>query len=466
MKMWDGRFRKPADRLMEAINNSLPIDKALIEEDIAGSVAWARALARIGILTARECTKITAGLRAIAADVQAGRVSFLPSDEDVHMAVERLLTERIGDAGAKLHTGRSRNDQVVTDVRLFVKKELARISRTLAALQEALVRRAESDRATVIPAYTHLQQAQPILLAHYWLSFFFVLERDQSRIAHALLTTDACPLGAGAVAGSGFGVDRTLLAKELGFAAAMPNSLDAVSSRDFLLETLAAIASTGVHLSRYAEDLIIWSSREFGFIELDDAWSSGSSMMPQKKNPDSLELVRGKCARFLGNYMRCAVMLKGVGLAYYKDLQEDKEPLFDSVAQIGLVLEVFTNVLRTLTVDAGRIERNLDPFLFATDLADYLALKGMPFRQAHKVVGKIVAHCTQNEVELSALSLQDFKSFSPLFGGDVARIFSWDNALSHRDLEGGTGVKSVKRQIAAAKKMVQARLRKSPGKAG
>ena len=466
MKMWDGRFQKPTDRLMEAFNNSLPIDKALIEEDIAGSIAWARALERIGVLSAREGKKITVGLRAIDADFRAGRVAFLPSDEDIHMAVERLLTERIGAAGAKLHTGRSRNDQVVTDVRLFVKKALAAVSDKLALLQEALVQRAKTDLNIVFPAYTHLQQAQPILLAHYWLSFFFVLEREQSRIAHALSTSDVCPLGAGAVAGSGFNVDRAMLAKELGFSAAAPNSIDAVASRDFLLETHAAIASTGIHLSRYAEDLIIWSSREFGFIELDDAWSSGSSMMPQKKNPDSLELIRGKSARFISNYLRCATMLKGVGLAYYKDLQEDKEPLFDGVTQIALVLEVFTNVVRTLTVNRERIERNLDPFLLATDMADYLVHKGLPFRQAHKVVGKIVAQCSHNKIALSELSLSAFKTFSPLFEADVKRVFSWEHALSRRELEGGTGRKSVLRQIAIANKMLKKHTRKPVRDAG
>jgi argininosuccinate lyase len=455
MKMWDGRFKKPTDRLMETFHNSLPFDKTLIEEDITGSIAWAHALERIGVLTARECGKIIAGLRSIAADSRKGRLKFLAGDEDIHMAVERLLTERIGEAGAKLHTGRSRNDQVVTDVRLFVKNALTAIASKLGMLQEELLRRSEIDFGVIIPAYTHLQQAQPVLLAHYWLSFFFVLERESSRTAHAFATSDSCPLGAGAVAGSGFKIDRTHLAKELGFSNVMPNSIDAVASRDFLLETHAAIASIGVHISRYAEDLIIWSSREFGFIELDDAWSSGSSMMPQKKNPDSLELLRGKSARLLGNYVRCATMLKGVGLAYYKDLQEDKEPLFDSVAQIELVLDVFANVVRTLAVNREKIERDLDPFLLATDVADYLVNKGLPFRQAHNVVGKIVALCLQKKIVLSDLTLSELKSFCPLFTTDVKRIFSWEQALVHRDLDGGTGKKSVLRQIAMAKKMVK-----------
>jgi argininosuccinate lyase len=455
MKMWEGRFRKPMNRLMEAFSHSLPFDQALIDEDITGSLAWARGLKKAGILNARECARIEAGLRSIAADRKKGRLSFLRSDEDIHMAVERLLTRRIGDAGAKLHTGRSRNDQVATDVRLFVKKALAEIISAVAVLQKVLVERARKDLRVVIPAYTHLQQAQVLLLSHYWLSFFFALEREKGRIAHAFLTSDLCPLGAGAVAGSGFPVDRKFLAKELGFSAPAQNSVDAVASRDFALEALAGIASTGITLSRYAEDLIIWSSKEFGFIELDDAWSSGSSMMPQKKNPDSLELIRGKCGRFVGIYTRLATMLKGVGLAYYRDLQEDKEPLFDSIANIEIVIAVFSRVLRTLTVNAANIEKQLDPLLFATDLADYLVRKGVPFRQAHHVTGRIVAYCADKKKPFSGLPLSTLQSFHALFGKDVRRVFSWEHTLAKRETEGGTGRKSVLHQIAMAEKMLK-----------
>jgi len=455
MKMWDGRFKKPMDRLMEVFSHSLPFDKTLIEEDVAGSLAWARGLRRAGILSARECAKIEAGLRSIAADCKKGRISFLSTDEDIHMAVERLLTRRIGGAGAKLHTGRSRNDQVATDVRLFVKKALAEITAAIAVLQKVLIERAKKDLRVIIPAYTHLQQAQPMLLSQYWLSFFFALEREKSRIAHAFLTSDLCPLGAGAVAGSGFPVDRKFLAKELGFSAPAPNSVDAVAARDFALETLACIASAGITLSRYAEDLIIWSSKEFGFIELDDAWSSGSSMMPQKKNPDSLELIRGKSGRFLGNYTRLAATLKGVGLAYYKDLQEDKEPLFDSVANIEIVIAVFARVLRTLTVNTAKIERQLDPLLLATDLADYLVRKGVPFRQAHTITGRIVAYCVGKKKSFPDLPLSTLQSFHKLFGKDVRRVFSWEHALAKREVEGGTGRKSVLRQIIMAEKMLK-----------
>ncbi|MBN2189239.1 MAG: argininosuccinate lyase [Chitinispirillaceae bacterium] len=456
MKMWEGRFRKPTDRLMEAFSHSLLFDKALIDEDIAGSLVWARGLKKAGVLSARECGKIEAGLRSIAADRKKGRtVSFIGSDEDIHMAVERLLTRRIGETGAKLHTGRSRNDQVATDMRLFVKKALAEILSAVAVLQKVLVERARKDLPVIMPAYTHLQQAQIVLLSHYWLSLFSALRREKSRIAHAFLSSDLCPLGAGACAGSGFPVDRKFLAQGLGFSAPAPNSIDAVAARDFILEALSCIASLGITLSRYAEDLIIWSSKEFGFIELDDAWSSGSSMMPQKKNPDSLELIRGKCGRFIGNYTRLAATLKGAGLAYCRDLQEDKEPLFDSVANIEISLAVFARVLRTLTVNRANIEKQLDPSLFATDVADYLVRKGVPFRKAHHLTGRIVAYCSEKKRKLSELPLPVLKSFSRLFERDVYSIFSWENSLSKREIEGGTGRKSVLRQIIAAEKMLK-----------
>jgi len=456
MKQWDGRFKKPTALLMEEFNNSLPFDKALIEEDLAGSAAWAVALGKAGILGRSELAKIKKGLAAIARDAAAGTLAFEPGDEDIHMAVERILTKKTGQAGARLHTGRSRNDQVATDMRLYVKKTLAETRLAITGLQKSLLARAEKDYAAdvIAPAYTHLQQAQPVLLAHYWLSFLFQLEREKSRVDHAVSMADISPLGAGAVAGTGFAIDREALARDLGFTGIAQNSIDAVASRDFVLEALSALASTGILCSRYAEDLIIWSSREFGFVELDDAWSTGSSMMPQKKNPDSLELIRGKTGRLIGNWVRLATTLKGIGLAYYKDLQEDKEPYFDSVHHSGLVLGVFTNVIATLSVNASKITAGLDPFLLATDLADYLVRKGLPFRQAHKVVGRIVGHCVDTKTDLRALQLPVLKTFDPLFEKDVTRIFSWKNALSARESTGGTGPKSVRRQLLLARKLI------------
>lgn len=366
MKMWDGRFSKPSDEMMEQFNNSLTFDQTLIEEDIAGSIAWAGALQRIGIFTNDEFLVVKNGLLGILTDYRNDTIEFKQQDEDIHMAVERILVDRVGDTGARLHTGRSRNDQVATDSRLYVKNSLKRITECLTELQRAIVLRSEQDFEIIMPGFTHLQQAQPVIMSQYWLSFFFILEREKSRVQHAITTADMMPLGAGAMAGSGFNVDRKKIAQELGFSIVSSNSMDAVASRDFILEALSSIASLGIHISRYAEDLILWSSREFGFVELDDAWSTGSSIMPQKKNPDSLELIRGKSGRFVGNYMRFATTLKGTGLTYFKDLQEDKEPLFDSVIQIEMVLKVLTQVLVTLKVNKENITADLDPLLLAT----------------------------------------------------------------------------------------------------
>jgi argininosuccinate lyase len=454
MKMWDGRFSKPSAKLMEEFNNSLPVDRRLIDEDIEAGIAWARALLKVKVLSLKEYKAIESGLKKIIVEYKSGMVRFHAADEDVHMAVERLLVEKIGATGEKLHTGRSRNDQVITDVRLYVLRRLAGIRFQIINLQKALLQRAEKDIKVIAPAFTHLQQAQPVLLSHYWLSFLFALEREKDRFANAQDNADVMPLGSGAVAGSGFAIDRNSLAEELGFLHVSENSIDGVASRDFILETLSCCASTAILLSRYAEDLIIWSSKEFGFVELDDAWSTGSSMMPQKKNPDSLELIRGKAGRFIGNYTRLATTLKGVGLAYFKDLQEDKEPLFDSLHQLNLVCEVFANVLSTLSVKADSIKKDLDPLLLATDLADYLVSKGMPFRQAHKVVGKIVGECIEKKLDLTKLSVQDLKRHSALFAKDALKVFNWDNAIAHRNIQGGTGLASVKRQIQKAKKLI------------
>ncbi|MBN1309191.1 MAG: argininosuccinate lyase [Chitinispirillaceae bacterium] len=455
MKMWDGRFAKPSDSLMEQFHNSISFDQTLIDEDIACSTAWAGALERIGIFTRKEAATVTAALAAIGKDYRKGKITFSPHDEDIHMAIERMLVERVGEAGARLHTGRSRNDQTATDLRLFIKKRLLDLHNEVIELQQALVYRAETDLDVIMPGFTHLQQAQPILLSHYWLSFFFLLDRDKKRIGNASVAADTLPLGSGAIAGSGFDVDRAGLAETLGFTDISDNSIDAVASRDYVLDALAACASLGVSMSRYAEDLIIFSSREFGFIEIDDAWSTGSSMMPQKKNPDSLELIRGKCGRFIGNYTRMAATLKGVGLAYYKDLQEDKEPLFDSVSQTEIVLRVFTRVIATLSVRRKRIADDLHPFLFATDLADYLVRKGAPFRKAHRTVGRIIGHCLERNIALTSISVDELRGFSDLFCDDAMKLFSWEGAIAARSICGGTGRGSVKAQISKAKKLLR-----------
>ncbi len=454
MKLWNGRFSKATDGLMDSFNASLACDHVMIEEDIAGSIAWAGALERARVLTSSERTAIVEGLSSIRDEYRTGTVAFLPTDEDIHMAVERLLTERIGAAGAKLHTGRSRNDQVVTDLRLFVKKRLDELRAMVVELQRELIGCAERDAAVVAPGYTHLQQAQPVSLAHYWLSLLFGLEREKARLESARRHSDILPLGSGALAGSGFAVDRAWLAHELGFGAVSDNSMDAVSTRDFVLESLAFCSSIGILLSRHAEDLILWSSKEFGFVELDDAWSTGSSMMPQKKNPDSLELVRGKAGRLIGNYTRLAATLKGVGLTYYKDLQEDKETLFDSLTTVSLVVRVFAGVVGSLAVRKERIRAALDPMLLATDVADYLVDKGVPFREAHHVVGKLVKQSLDTGVALAEVPLAALKSLNAAFEEDVRRVFDWQHALAHRDVAGGTGPGSVAAQLATARKLV------------
>ena len=454
MKMWDGRFIKPSDSVMEHLNNSLSVDKILIEEDIAGSIAWAAQLFKCGVLSQSEHESVVSGLEAILKDHHGGLVRFNDSDEDIHMAIERLLVEKIGEPGSKLHTGRSRNDQVVTDVRLFVKKSCVNLRRLIHDVQKALLTRAETDLGVIMPGYTHMQQAQPILLSHYWLSFFFCLQREKMRFANSMTAADDCPLGSGAIAGTGFNVDRTELAKALGFSKPCSNSIDAVASRDFILEMLYCCSSLAVACSRYGEDLIVWSTKEFGFIELDDAWSTGSSMMPQKKNPDSLELIRAKAGRCIGNYTGFAATLKSVGLAYCKDLQEDKEPLFDSIAQMEMVCGVLAKVIETLTVRADVMKGDLDPFLLATDLADYLVTRSMPFRHAHKVVGKIVAYCIDSKRDLQSLSVDELKGFSELFEPGVLEVFKWQNALAHRNVSGGTGSDSVKDQIEQARRLL------------
>ena len=455
MKMWDGRFHKPSDPMMESINRSLDVDSRLIEEDIQGSVAWAGALKACGVLSASEYRKIIGGLNDILREHREKGLCYLSSDEDIHMAVERFLAAKIGDAGMKLHTGRSRNDQVVTDVRVYVKKQYEALGRALGGVQQALFDRSNKDLSVVMPGYTHLQQAQPILISHYWLSLIFALQREKTRCTNAFSLADSMPLGSGAIAGTGFAIDRRTLAKQLGFSECSPNSIDAVASRDFIMDALGCCCSIAVLLSRYAEDLIIWSSKEFGFIELDDAWSTGSSMMPQKKNPDSLELIRSKAGRCIGNYTGFAATLKGVGLTYYKDLQEDKRPLFDSFDQMLLVCAVFRRVIETLVVKADAAREALDPFLLATDVADYLVNKGMPFRHAHKVVGKIVAHCIEKRLDFRKLDAATLKEFSPLFGPDIKEVLKWENAIKHRSVFGGTGMKSVKEQIAIARKLLK-----------
>ena len=453
-KPWSGRFDVATDPDLDAFSCSVDVDRRLWREDIAVNRAWAKALAKIGIFSAKELDTVLAGLDTIAAEFEAGTLEFLPADEDIHMAIERRLTEIAGDAGARIHSGRSRNDQVMTDVRLYLKRVLAELDQDVRGLQEVLIDRAEEHLETVMPGYTHLQRAQPVLLSHYLLSLFWPLQRDRQRIRQAAVRADEMPLGSGALAGSAFPVDRLALAGDLGFSRISENSIDAVSDRDALLEAVHAAALVMLHLSRYAEDLILWSTAEFGFVELSDTFSTGSSMMPQKKNPDSLELIRGKTARVLGHTTTLQTLLKGLPLTYARDLQEDKPALFDALDTTAASVRIFTGALRQATFHSERMRQALDDLLLATDLADYLTRKGLPFRQAHHVVGAIVRQTVHSGTPLSQVPLETLRSHSPLFEEDVREALTVEASLRARNLPGGTGPEAVREQLQRAKATV------------
>jgi argininosuccinate lyase len=390
MALWGGRFAAATDELMRRFNDSIGFDRRLYGADIQGSVAYAGALAGAGLISPEEHDELVAGLGQVRAEFEAGAFAFAPGDEDIHSAVERRLGELVGPVAGKLHTGRSRNDQVATDLRLYLLGQMDALGQALSGLQEAVVDQAAAHLAVIMPGYTHMQQAQPLLFSHWLMSFFWKLERDQERLAGIVERTSVLPLGAGALAGNPFPIDRQALAARLGFKAVAQNSVDAVSDRDFVVEFLAWAALVQVHLSGLAEDLIIWSSREFGFVQVDEAYATGSSLMPQKRNPDSLELVRGKSGRMAGHFVGLLVTLKGLPSAYNKDLQEDKEGLFDAIDTLALVLPVVTGVVRTLKVNAARAAAALDDGMLATDLAEYLVAKGVPFRESHHLAGQVV----------------------------------------------------------------------------
>lgn len=454
-KAWAGRFEKSNAPLMEQFNSSIGVDIRLGAADVRQNIAWARALERIGILSPAELKQIEAGLNQIWQEFEKDQFPVQPNDEDIHMAVERRLTEMIGPPAGKLHTGRSRNDQVVTDFRLWLKDEMPVVQQRIKSLQTVLVKQAENNPEIVMPGYTHLQQAQPILLAHYLLSFVFGLQRNLTRIQDCLQRVDVLPLGAGALAGSAFPVNREFLAKELGFAKISENSIDAVSDRDFVLEFVSVLTQIQVLLSRYAEDLIIWNSLEFGFIELDDAWATGSSMMPQKKNPDSLELIRGKTAQLIGAQTQLATLLKGLPLTYAKDLQDDKALTFASLDTVNASLEIFASLVSSLKINESRMADALNSLLLATDVADYLTRKGMPFRKCHEIVGQLVKWALDRKCSLAEIPFGIYQEASPLFAKDVYQIFNWQRSLDQRNLVGGTGKKSVETQIQQAKALIQ-----------
>ena len=454
-KPWSGRFTRSADPTAERFTGSLAFDQRLWPWDLTGSVAWAKALGRAGLLTASERDTIVRGLEAVRGELTTGAFPFRPELEDIHMNVERRLQELIGDVAGKLHTGRSRNDQIALDERLYLKDVVARVDEGLRRVQEALVARAAETVDAPLPGYTHLQRAQPVVLAHHLLAYVFMLQRDRERFRDSAARADVLPLGAAALAGTAFPIDREALAKDLGFAAVSPNSLDAVSDRDYVLEFLAAGALAGMHFSRLAGDLTLWATAEFGFVEFADAFATGSSIMPQKKNPDVAELIRGKSGRLYGNLVAVLTTMKGLPLAYNADMQEDKEPFFDSVDTLEAIVGVLPPLLATLTFRTDRMRRAAgEHFSTATDLADYLVRKGLPFRQAHEVVGRLVRYALDEGKTLEDLTLPEFRRFSPLIDGDVKDAITVEASLRARAVTGGTAPAAVRRTLALARTLI------------
>jgi len=452
-KLWGGRFAGGPAPELEAVNRSIGTDIRLWPFDIRLSKAWAAGLATAGVLTAAESDAIRAGLDRVGARI-AGGEQPIASDEDVHTFVDRLLHQEAGEPAGRLHTGRSRNDQVATGARLWVLDALTRLDAMVLELSRTLVAQAESNAAAIMPAYTHLQRAQPVSAAHWLLSHFWALQRDRQRIASARAVTDVLPLGSGAIAGSAFPVPRDQIRAELGFARISPNSIDAVGDRDFIADTLYALTMLGTHLSRLAEDLILYGSSEFGFVRFGDAFSTGSSMMPQKRNPDALELARGSAGRMLGDLTALLVTIKGLPSGYNKDLQEDKRTLFSAMDGMQLLLPAVTGSLATLTFDHARMRAAVSGGLMATDLADYLVRKRVTFRDAHGAVGRLVREAEEAGVELWDLPFSSFSAAHSAFGEDVLAELRPETSLSHREIPGGTGPKAIQAQIASAKALV------------
>ena len=454
--MRSGRFEKDLGDAMRKLNASIHFDRRLYAEDIDGSLAWAEALRVRGLITDEEEKRIRDGLEAIRAEIDGGRFAFSEALEDIHMNIESRLTAIAGSAGEKLHTGRSRNDQVATDLRLHLKRAARRIAGELRVLIGALADLAEREIGVIIPAYTHLQRAQPVLFAHHVLAFAEMLIRDWNRFLWAAAQADSCPLGSGACAGNQFGIDRELLRRKLGFSEVTRNSMDAVSDRDFACDFLHAATLLLVHISRISEDIILWSSSEFGFVVLDDSVSTGSSMLPQKKNPDACELGRGKCGRVLGDFVRLVTTLKGLPLTYNKDLQEDKEAVFDAIDTVDGLLPVFLALVKTLRVNPERAAAALrGGFLDAINIADHLTRKGVPFREAHRAAANAVKRAESLGVELAALSPEEYRQIHPQLGGDLAAALSLEASLGDKDSIGGTAPRRVREELARIRKLVR-----------
>ncbi|HEU4343010.1 MAG TPA: argininosuccinate lyase [Candidatus Binatia bacterium] len=447
-KLWGGRFASQTAPSVEAFTASIDVDSRLYRHDIRGSIAHARMLAKQRIISARDARKIVRGLKAIEREIESGRFVFSPADEDIHMNIERRLVEKIGAAGGKLHTARSRNDQVALDMRLYLREEVGSIVQSLRALQQELARSAKKHLDVVMPGYTHLQRAQPVLFSHHLLAYFDMFERDRERFLNGLERINVLPLGAGALAGTSFPIDRNYVARLLDFPRISKNSIDTVSDRDFILEFLSSSAILFVHLSRLAEEMILWSSQEFGFVELPDRYCTGSSMMPQKKNPDVPELIRGKTGRVFGHLQSLLTTMKGLPLAYNRDLQEDKLPLFDTVDTVRATLEIVRELIAEMKISKeAMLAAARDGFMNATDLADYLVRRGLPFRAAHEVAGKIVRYCVDRNRRIEELSLVEFNRFSDKIANDIYAYLSAEAGIGRRRAPGGTARRNVLRRL-------------------
>ena len=450
-KLWEGRFTKNTNALLEKFNASITFDKRMYAEDIKGSIAHSKMLSKQEIISQDDQTKIEKGLNQIKLEIENGTFIFKIEDEDIHMSIEKRLTEIIGSTAGKLHTARSRNDQVALDVRMYVRHQSLEIKELLINMENVLYTLSKKYKNTIIPGYTHLQRAQPILLAHHLLAYFQMFKRDISRIDDFLERSDEMPLGAGALAGTTFDLDRHYVAGQLGFSAPTVNSLDSVSDRDFIIELASIISIISMHLSRFSEEIIIWCTSEFSFIKLDDAFATGSSIMPQKKNPDIAELVRGKSGRIYGNLIAILTTMKALPLAYNKDMQEDKEGIFDSIDNIKICIEIFYEMLSTMDVNEKEILESMKKgFLNATDVADYLAKNGMPFREAHKVVGQIVSYCEQKNIAIDDMKFEEYLEFSNIFKEDVLEAITIENCVNNRNSYGGTSIKNVLMQLELA----------------
>ncbi|NOY00339.1 MAG: argininosuccinate lyase [Verrucomicrobia bacterium] len=451
--MWKGRFQTETSDLVQLYGESISYDWRLYSYDVQGSIAHANALAAAGLISAKEKQAITRGLKEILKEIESGKFKFRTSLEDIHMNIESALTKKIGDAGAKLHTARSRNDQVALDTRMYCRAEVKELLKLIASMQKALIKTAERYKDAVIPGYTHLQRGQPVLFAHHLLAYVEMLERDADRLRDAYKRVNVMPLGSGALAGSTIVLDRKLIAKELDFPAITQNSMDAVSDRDYIAELIFDITLTGIHLSRLSEDVILWASAEFDFIELSDAHTTGSSLMPQKKNPDVAELTRGKTGRLIGDLVSILTTIKGLPMTYNRDLQEDKEPLFDAVDTMKAALAVFAEMIAAMKVKtANTLAATSDPFLLATDLADYLVRKKVPFRQAHDIMGQLTTYSLKHNKPFAEIELSEYRKVSKAFDKDVYKVLDIDTALKARKGIGAPSPANVSRQLAKWKR--------------